>query len=212
MEQTNYRILKLKNGESLIAGLMPVTKKDMMTLENPMVFKTVSMIDEKNLGMKEFLVIRNWNEYSTDKTVDIAIDCVMAILIPDEKISSVYDFEKNKKTMSNTELEDFLKQHQDQNTQKPNGHFNTVNVELQLSPEASMNFLDLLGIELEDMEELEDMDEEDVDDEDLEDFLEEEPQISAPLPKKKNKPTENKKTTWGNSFEDWSPDPNDYLK
>lgn len=28
MEQTNYRILKLKNGESLIAGIMPVTKKD----------------------------------------------------------------------------------------------------------------------------------------------------------------------------------------
>jgi len=213
MEQTNYRILKLKNGESLIAGLMPVTKKDVMTLENPMVFKTVSMIDEKNLGMKEFLVIRNWNEYSTDKTVDIAMDCVLAILIPDEKISSVYDFEKNKKTMSNADLENLLKQYQqDDNAQKPNTQFNTVNVELQLSPEASMNFLDLLGIELGDMEEIEDMDEEDVDDEDLEDFLEEEPQISAPVPKKKNKHTENKKPTWGNSFEDWSPDPNDYLK
>lgn len=207
MDKTNYRILKLKNGESIIASLLPVTKKDIISVESPMVFKTISMLDDKNHGMKEFLMIRNWIEYSTEKTIEIPTDTVMAILSPDEKITSVYEFEKAKADITPEEIEQAMREInsklQDEN-QKSN-NFHTVNVELQLSPEASMNFLDLLGIEL-DMEEEEDLDDE-VDEEDIEDFLEEEP--VAP---KKKPPTEKQKPSWGNSFEDWSPDPNDYLK
>ena len=212
MEQTNYRILKLKNGESLIAGLMPVTKKDVITLENPMTFKTVSMIDEKNLGMKEFLVIRNWNEYSTDKTVDIAAENILAILIPDDKITTVYNFEKQKRTITNLEnietaMNDFQQKLKEDGS-IPN-NFQTVNLELKLSPEASMDLLDLLGIDFgEEIEEVEDI--EDMDEEDIEDLLEEE-EIASPIKTPKSSP-ENKKPTWGNSYEDWSPDPNDYLK
>ena len=207
MDKTNYRILKLKNGESIIASLLPMTKKDIISVESPMVFKTVSMLDDKSHGMREFLMIRNWIEYSTDKTVEIPSDTVMAILSPDEKITSVYEFEKAKAEITPEELEQAMKDIQSklQDENQKTNNFHTVNVELQLSPEASMNFLDMLGIEL-DMVEEEELDEEE-DDEDLEDLFEEEP--VAP---KKKPPTEKQKPSWGNSFEDWSPDPNDYLK
>ena len=208
MDKTNYRILKLKNGESIIASLLPVTKKDIISVESPMIFKTISMIDDKTRGMKEFLMIRNWAEYSTDKTIEIPSDTIMAILSPDEKITSVYEFEKSKAEITPEEIEQAMREInsklQDEN-QKLN-NFHTVNVELQLSPEASMNFLDMLGIEM-DMEEDDDMDEE-MEDEDIEDFLEEE----EPVAPKKKPPTEKQKPSWGNSLEDWSPDPNDYLK
>lgn len=215
MEQTNYRILKLKNGESLIAGIMPVTKKDVITLENPMTFKTVSMIDEKNLGMREFLVIRNWNEYSLDETVEIAADNILAIMTPDDKITTVYNFEKQKRSMTNLEqIEDAINQVQDKiKEDKENIQFHTVNLELKLSPEASMDLMDLLGIDItEEMEEDLEDDVDDMNDQDIDDILEEEEQEMAFPVKKPKLPPENKKPTWGNSFEDWSPDPNDYLK
>jgi len=209
MDKTNYRILKLKNGESIIGSLLPITKRDIISVESPMVFKTVSMIDNNTHGMKEFLVIRNWIEYSTDKTIEIPTDTVMAILSPDDKITSVYEFEKAKAEITPEEIEQAMKEinakFQDQN-QKPN-NFHTVNVELQLSPEASMNFLDMLGIEL-DMEEEDDLEDDEMDEDDLENFLEEE----EPVVQKKKPPTEKQKPSWGNSYEDWSPDPNDYLK
>ena len=62
MDKTNYRILKLKNGDSIIASMLPMSKKDIISLEEPMVFKTVSVLDEKNHGMREFLKIRNLAE------------------------------------------------------------------------------------------------------------------------------------------------------
>ena len=170
------------------------------------------MIDEKNLGMREFLVIRNWNEYSTDNLVEIAADNILAILTPDEKLTTAYNFEKQKHTMTNLEqIESAINDVQQKIKDDKNGNFQTVNLELKLSPEASMDLLDLLGIEFsDDIEEVDD-DMDDLDDEDIEDILEDEQEIASPVKKPKS-PSENKKPTWGNSPDDWSPDPNDYLK
>jgi hypothetical protein len=208
MDNTNYRILKLKNGESLIASILPVTKKDIISIEYPMVFKTISIIDDKSHGMKEFLVIRNWAEFSTDKTVEIPTDSIMAILSPDSKITTVYEFEKSKAQISPEEIQQAILEMQNKiqdDKQTPN-NLHTVNVELQLSPEASINFLDMLGIDL-DMEEEDEDEDEDLDEiDEVGDFLTEEPISKNKQSSKNNKPQ------WGNSFEDWSPDPNDYLK
>lgn len=212
MDKTNYRILKLKNGDSIIASMLPMSKKDIISLEDPMVFKTVSVLDEKSHGMREFLMIRNWAEYSTDKVVDIPTESIIAILSPDEKITNVYEFEKAKASITPEEIEQAMREMQSKlSKEDPQNNFHTVNVELQLSPEASINFLDMLGIELENMESIDEDDLEDLDEdeEDLDDFED----FTPVKDKSKNKPpVEKQKPTWGNSFEDWSPDPNDYLK
>jgi len=202
----NYRILKLKNGDSLIAGLGSVTEKNTVILERPMQFKTMTVMDEKNFGVKDYLLIRNWAEYSTDKVVEIPSDTILAILQPDEKLFMVYDIEKNK--------EDNPQILPPQETQD-NAFFQKMNIQLQLPPEASEQFLEMLGIEFEEIDDMDDdeLDEEEPEIEDLD--LEDDVDFETP-PKGKKQPASkikrDPKIPFGNSPDDWSPDPNDYLK
>jgi hypothetical protein len=210
--ENNYRILKLKNGESIIAGLSSLTNKNTLILERPMQFRTMTMIDDKTLSTKDLLLIRNWAEYSEDKNVEIPNDTVLAILKPDDKIVSVYDFEKNKIdnppapqtlvpfTMNQQDAENFSNMIENNDLQK-------LNIQLELPPDASQQFLEMLGIEFgeEDLDDMDDLDDEDDDLDDGDDFP------APPKPKADSK-KQSKKPMWGNSLEDWSPDPYDYLK
>lgn len=213
--ENNYRILKLKNGDSVIAGLLGITDKNTLILERPMQFKTMTMMDDKTLITKDFLLIRNWAEYCTDRNVEIPNDSVLAILTPDDKIAGVYDLEKKK--VDNPEqianfLAPFLPEQPVDDKNIPQ-NLQSFNLNLQLPPDASQQFLELLGIEFEDIDD-DDLDDDlDDDDDDMDDELDMElppPPVkkSSQSPKKK----ESEKPTWGNSLEDWSPDPNDYLK
>ena len=201
----NYRILKLKNGDSLIAGLGSVTEKNTVILERPMQFKTMTVMDEKNLGVKDYLLIRNWAEYSTDKEVEIPSDTILAILQPDEKLVMVYNIEKNKET--NPQILPQQDRHE-------TPFFQKMNIQLQLPPEASELFREMLGIEFEEMDDAEDdldEDEADIDDLDLEDDVDfDNPPKAKKQPASKTK--RDPKISFGNSPDDWSPDPNDYLK
>ncbi len=217
MDKQHYRILKLKNGESLIAGLITsdeklTERKDVIIMDTPMIFRTISVMDNEKQGMREFLMIRSWAEYSVDKIVEIPTDTIMAILTPDDKLIGVYEFEKNKSQISPEDIDQAIQEMQDKITedQKTKNNLHTINLELQLSPEASMSFLDLLGIGI-DFEEMDEMDEEEDDEEDL-DFDEEDAQQVAHPPKNKPKSKKKERPAFGNSLEDWSPDPNDYLK
>ncbi len=218
MDKQHYRILKLKNGESLIAGLITsderlTDRKDVIIMDTPMIFRTISMMDNEKQGMKEFLMIRSWAEYSIDKIVEIPTDTIMAILTPDDKLIGVYEFEKGKSQITPEELDQAIQDMQDKlaEDQKSKNNLHTINLEIQLSPEASISFLDLLGIGI-DFEEIDDLDEEeDNEDQDL-DFDEEDAQQVAHPPKNKPKSKKKERPAFGNSLEDWSPDPNDYLK
>lgn len=215
----NYRILKLKNGDSVIAGLGPITEKNTIILERPMQFKTMTVMDDKSMGVRDYLLVRNWAEYSTDKNVEIPNDSILAILKPDEKLAMVYDIEKNKEDnppkmdfgqhmqLTDTPEEDQIDQIQ--NLQK-------MNIQLQLPPEASEQFLEMLGIQFEDLEEDEDGNEEDLD---MDSEIDMEDDVDWELPKikpNKLKPApssrRDKEIPFGNSPDDWSPDPSDYLK
>jgi hypothetical protein len=212
----NYRILKLKNGDSVIAGLGGVTDKNTVILERPMQFKTMTVMDDRSMGVRDYLLVRNWAEYSTDKNVEIPNDSILAILTPDEKLMMVYDLEKTKEDNPSkvefTEtmpLTDTPEETQIENFQK-------MNIQLQLPPEASEQFLEMLGIQFEEMEDdMGDIEEED----DLDDDIDIEDDVNWDPPKsksKKPKPTpslkKDKDVTFGNSPDDWSPDPSDYLK
>ena len=163
--ENNYRILKLKNGDSVIAGLLGITDKNTLILERPMQFKTMTMMDDKTLITKDFLLIRNWAEYCTDRNVEIPNDSVLAILTPDDKIAGVYDLEKKK--ADNPEqianfLAPFLPEQPVDDKNIPQ-NLQSLNLNLQLPPDASQQFLELLGIEFED-----------IDDDDLDDDLDDE--------------------------------------
>jgi hypothetical protein len=211
----NYRILKLKNGDSVIAGLGPITEKNTIILERPMQFKTMTVMDDRNMGVRDYLLVRNWAEYSTDKNVEIPNDSILAILTPDEKLAMVYEIEKNKEDnppkidfMPPMQLTDTPEEEQMQNFQK-------MNIQLQLPPEASEQFLEMLGIQFDDLEE-DDIDDEDLDMDseiDMEDDVDWEPPKIKPN-KLKPAPSSrrDKEIPFGNSPDDWSPDPSDYLK
>lgn len=216
MDTTNYRIFKLKSGESIIANMVSVTDKNTIMMETPMVFKTVSSIE--NFSMREFLIIREWAEFATEKTIEISCESIMAILTPDVKITDVYNFEKEKSKVTEEEVDQVLKELGDkidgQIPPPPSSH--TINIQLKLPPEASMEFLELMGIDFNDP--IQDID--DLDDEDLEEYLNESENsfsqadavdegVVTPPPVKS---TLKSKELYGNSFDDWSPDPNDYLK
>lgn len=205
----NYRILKLKNGDSVIAGFAGVTENNTIILERPMQFKTMTVMDNNTMGIKDFLFVRNWAEYSVDKFVEISNDSVLAILKPDERLTMVYDLEKKKEddpSSSNPLPLTDNTEDQMQNMQK-------MNIQLQLPPEASEQFLQMLGIEFADFEDEEDDEEDDdIDDLDLEDDADLEPPKNIKKPKVP-KPSKNQKQhEFGNNPDDWSPDPTDYLK
>jgi len=211
----NYRILKLKNGDSVIAGLGSITEKNTIILDRPMQFKTMTVMDDKTMGVKDYLLIRNWAEYSTDKEVEIPNDSILAILKPDEKLVMVYNLEKEKEdNPQNTDISSFNLPSQEMN----DGSFplQKMNIQLQLPPEASEQFLEMLGIEFEEIDDDENMDEDDDLDDDLDD-LDLEDDVDITPPSKKKTPSQagkNKRNPshFGNSPDDWSPDPNDYLK
>ena len=57
-----YKILKLKSGDSIIAAVSEQTATT-INLHRPMVFKSVTMIDD-NMNPTEVLLLKNWAEYS----------------------------------------------------------------------------------------------------------------------------------------------------
>lgn len=215
----NYRILKLKNGDSVIAGLGGLTDKNTVILERPMQFKTMTVMDNHSANVRDYLLVRNWAEYSTDKNVEIPNDSILAILTPDEKLMMVYDLEKNKEdnphntNISQTlPLKDSPEENNIENLQK-------MSIQLQLPPEASEQFLEMLGIQFEEIDEDIDDLEDDIDEDDIDD-LEDDVNWDPPKPISKNPKPKNPKPSlkkdkdvaFGNSPDDWSPDPSDYLK
>jgi hypothetical protein len=209
----NYRILKLKNGDSVIAGLGSITEKNTIILDRPMQFRTMTVMDDKTMGVRDYLLIRNWAEYSTDKAVEIPNDSILAILKPDEKLVMVYNLEKEKEdNPQNMEITPLNLPSQEMT----DGPFplQKMNIQLQLPPEASEQFLEMLGIEFEEIDDDDSIDDED----DLEDLdLEDDADFEPPPTSKRKTPSQagkNKRNPshFGNSPDDWSPDPSDYLK
>ena len=89
-----YKILKLKSGEELIAGIVGSTKGK-MTLERPMVFKTSFQLD--GLGRKrELTFLRDWLQNTTDIRVEIPRDHIATFLHPSSEVLKLYHLEKER--------------------------------------------------------------------------------------------------------------------
>lgn len=89
-----YKILKMKSGEELIAGVSR-TKDGSYKLYRPMVFKNMVSQDFFG-GMKEMFMLKNWLILSTDKQTVITKDSVNALLEPSEDVVFLYESEMKK--------------------------------------------------------------------------------------------------------------------
>ena len=92
---TEYKILKLKSGESIIAKIRTVDKdKGSVILDRPMSLKTVTVFNELGLGSEEKIVIRRYADYSNDQFVEIPTNYVVSVLSPSDRTVEIYDREK----------------------------------------------------------------------------------------------------------------------
>jgi hypothetical protein len=217
MQDNGYRLIKLKNGDSLIAKVLDIRKKTLV-VERPMQFKTVVLVDQNQMTNTEMVVFKSWIDYSIDRIIEIAADGIIAISMPDPKISACYDVEKEKE--DNPQIKQQAQNLQDMTeeimgtptTQNSNVPSENVNVTFSVPQEMAEEIIDMMA-EAKSWENLE----EDFEDEDL--FPEVKPRKKAKKKKKvdpsSNKPPQkkNKKNPndFGNDWSDWSPDPKDYI-
>jgi hypothetical protein len=198
----NYKIIKLKSGESIICKISEIKDKTVV-LERPMIFKTISLPNEAIFMGAEALMMKNWLEFSSDKNVEIPIDFIAALIKPDTMISSCYDFEKEKEDnplFKKQQMEEMLKQMEKE--KKKQILPDKLNINFNIPDEMIPEVLDAMGIDVPSIEDMED------------ELLEEEEEILPPKPKKSKKKQSKKsedKSNWGNDWSDWSPDPKDYL-
>jgi hypothetical protein len=211
-----YKILKLKTGDNIIAAVANTSTHNVVSLHHPMIFKTVIMMDE-NMNQAEVLLLKNWAEYNIEKDIEISSDIIAASWKPDVVMINCYEMEKIKQDMPEL-YKDLKKADQTEGLPTVNPlilpmsgmppHMmppkslappaGMANFNLNLPIDIIKNMIDFLeeqgvnlvgpGIENSEFDGDDMLDEEDMmdDDEPLGDF--------------------------GNEYDDWSPDPNDYLK
>lgn len=215
MQDNGYRIIKLKNGDSLITRILEIRKKTLI-LERPMQYKNVILVDQNTMNNTDMLVFKTWIDYSLDRIIEIPTDGIIAITKPDTKIIMCYEMEKEKedtpKPIDQPELplKDITELMAEQQKINPNVPPDNINVTFNVPQEMAEEIIEMMA----DAKEW-DMDDE-LGDEDL--F----PEVKPPKKKNKKKPNQaskqppqkkNKKDPkeFGNDFNDWSPDPKDYI-
>jgi|6_EtaG_2_1085325.scaffolds.fasta_scaffold00682_6 hypothetical protein len=91
-QKTSYRILKLKNGEELIASICG-QEKNKLIIERPMSFHTTSM--QNSFGaMQHMTILHNWLGNSDQLTTKIPKEEILTFLDPSEEAIKLYEIEK----------------------------------------------------------------------------------------------------------------------
>jgi hypothetical protein len=90
--RTPYRILRLRSGEDIITRIKG-KRDNKYIIERPMQMKVSSIIDPENhkVVRKDFLLLRDWLQYTNHNETEIPEDWVAIILTPDEQASVSYD-------------------------------------------------------------------------------------------------------------------------
>lgn len=106
----NCKILKLSNGEELIADVEE--QSDSFLIHNPMVFLTSTMSDMSGVPV-DVTFLKDWLNNSDNKSINIQKDRVFAITDAGKKTAEYYDMEKKKndsdqKEISDEEMKNFI--------------------------------------------------------------------------------------------------------
>lgn len=99
----NYKILKLSNGEELIADVEE--HSDSFLIHKPMVFLTSTMTDMNGIPV-DVTFLKDWLNNSDNKTITVLKDRVVAITDASKKTIEYYDIEKNKNNTEKKEISD----------------------------------------------------------------------------------------------------------
>lgn len=96
----SYRILKLKTGEEIITR---ITKRDKgkVSIETPMIFRTIIMSDPYTGMQKEVTILKDWVLYSSDSFIKIPEEEILCYASPLEEAISLYEKEKLRKKNNN---------------------------------------------------------------------------------------------------------------
>lgn len=189
----NYRVLKLKSGDSIVAELVENSKSHIKIMR-PMDIKYMHFIDA--LGRKhETMILVDWLKSTTTNSVKLEKDFILQIFTPSPDVVRSYDHQKSL---------------DDNGGKIPASKNNIFGLFSQKDKEGLDRMLQNIeeqfrGMEI-DPDDVEDMIKEqleDMDDDLIEDMI-------------KNKTTERviddeSKPDYGTSYIDWSPNPEDYL-
>ena len=88
---SQYRILKLRSGEDIIAKIVGQDKK-VFILERPFLFKTLPIMDPMGRP-REITTLRNWVKHTTQLRIKIPKDHVAMFMDPDPDASHLYEIE-----------------------------------------------------------------------------------------------------------------------
>jgi hypothetical protein len=98
MNRADIRILRLKNGDTIIAGFSYNQTTGKVTLERPFQIASIPVMGKK--GVKSMsLYLRDWVEYSKDHMFSIPDDVIMLICNPEDEL--ILDY---KDAMEQTDL------------------------------------------------------------------------------------------------------------
>lgn len=108
MEQkTQYKIMKLRSGEEIIARISNSTEKK-ITVERPMCFRSMMIQDYYGVP-KDILVMKNWIPLSVDNHIDIPKDHIVSYINPNPDAISLYESEKERED-TKLKINEFKKQ------------------------------------------------------------------------------------------------------
>ena len=195
----SYKIIKLTSGESLICKINKI-KSDTVVIERPMIFKSIQLPNTPLFLGAEALQLKNWLEFSEDKTVEIPINHITALMKADSMLSHCYDMEKEKEDtpgLKNQEMKDILSHLQGfpptlpQDNKPQNGTPQKLNINFNVPEDMIQDVMGALGININGDE----------------GFMIDEGELEEPT----QPPIKNKKEEWGNDWRDWPADPHDYL-
>lgn len=135
-KKIQYKIMKLRSGEEIIARISSSTQKK-ITVERPMCFRSI-MIQDYYGTPKEILIMKNWIPLSVDNKIEIPKDHIISFINPNLDAISLYETEKEKedtrskitefKKETNTDEDDEFKKMMkflSENTQKLDEIMNT---------------------------------------------------------------------------------------
>ena len=97
-DKTTYRIINLTSGDNII-GQVAGKEEKTTTVYRPYQMKVITMMEDAgphNMFRQEALIMRNWLELSKEEKVTIQNNQIVAITKPTDKVSELYDGEKEK--------------------------------------------------------------------------------------------------------------------
>lgn len=218
-ESKEFILIRLKTGESVIGSVVKDGKKKSITLNCPMLYQTVTVVDEKTKVAKHILMFKDWNEFSSDETVTFTMDSIMTKSTANEVIITFYMQELQRKIVENSAEIFESKQDPENDSSKLANILGNMSFNFNFeNPDHFQMFMDSIQMGIEGlMDEIEGNGDDDFEDEDfpLESLMK-----NPNPPKKKAKKRKIKKESFELPFEDngdpndprsWSNDPNDYI-